>query len=214
MVIETELGLLIEKSLRKQSISLRRLSELTNIDKGTLSRIKNGKRKATPNHLQILSECLTIPLHELYSAAGYPLGLEKGNQISELQLSIDSIQYMLSISEHENKQFSVEQVEKQLEELNHYSQTPEGKNKIIKNFKNKIDRIGSVGPFINELSGMFKRFLTGKGTAAELAIIGGVLMYFIIPVDVLPDYLFAIGYLDDAISLKIVSRSLLPKTVG
>lgn len=181
---------------------------MTNIDKATLSRIKNGKRKATPNHLQILSEYLNIPLHELYTAAGYPLGLEKGNPISELQSSIDSIQYMLSISEHENKPFSLEQVEKQLEELNHYSQTPEGKNKIIKNFKTKIDRIGSVGPFINELSGMFKRFLTGNGPAAELAVIGGVLMYFIIPVDVLPDYLFAIGYLDDAISLKIASRSL------
>jgi uncharacterized membrane protein YkvA (DUF1232 family) len=185
---------------------------MTNIDKGTLSRIKNGKRKATPNHLQIISECLNIPLHELYGAAGYPLGLVKGNEKSDLQTSIDSIQYMLSLSEHENKQFSVELVEKQLEELNHYSQTPEGKNKIIKNFKNKIDRVGSVGPFINELSGMFKRFLTGKGPVAELAIIGGVLMYFIIPVDVLPDYLFAIGYLDDAISLKIASRSLLPKT--
>jgi len=212
MIIDTELGLLIEKSLKKQSLSLRRLSEMSNIDKGTLSRIKNGKRKATPNHLQIISECLHISLHELYAAAGYPIGLEKGNEITDLQSSIDSIQYMLSISEHGNQSFSFEQVEKQLEELSVYSQTPEGNHKIIKNFKNKIDKVGSVGPFINELNGMFNKFLTGKGPAAELAIIGGVLMYFIIPVDVLPDYLFAIGYLDDAISLKIASRTFLLKT--
>lgn len=44
-VIHTELGLLLEKSMKERSLSLRRLSELTNIDKATLSRIKTGKRR-------------------------------------------------------------------------------------------------------------------------------------------------------------------------
>ena len=42
-----------------------------------------------------------------------------------------------------------------------------------------------------------------KGTPRELAIIGGALLYFISPIDIIPDYIFPIGYLDDAIVVKI-----------
>lgn len=214
MVIVTELGLLIENSLKNQSLTLRGLSEIVNIDKGTLSRIKNGKRKATPSHLEALSVGLSIPLHQLYTAAGYPIELEEVKYSNGIHSTIVDIQNMLTLTGMENRPFSVEQVENQLAELNQYSQTPEGKNKILQNFKKKIDKVGSVGPFINELSALFSRFAKGKASTAELAVIGGVLMYFIIPVDVLPDYLFPVGYLDDAISVRIASKTLLDKSLG
>ncbi|MEM5594999.1 YkvA family protein [Niallia circulans] len=38
---------------------------------------------------------------------------------------------------------------------------------------------------------------------------GAALIYFIISVDVIPDYIFPIGYLDDAVAIKI-SAKLLP----
>jgi uncharacterized membrane protein YkvA (DUF1232 family) len=33
---------------------------------------------------------------------------------------------------------------------------------------------------------------------------GSALLYFILPVDVIPDYIFPIGYLDDAIAVQLV----------
>ncbi|WP_343770096.1 YkvA family protein [Oceanobacillus oncorhynchi] len=37
---------------------------------------------------------------------------------------------------------------------------------------------------------------------------GGVLLYFITPVDVVPDYIFPIGYMDDAIAVQIALKKL------
>lgn len=41
---------------------------------------------------------------------------------------------------------------------------------------------------------------------------GGALLYFILPVDVIPDYIFPIGYLDDEFVVKLV-LDLLSKEV-
>jgi uncharacterized membrane protein YkvA (DUF1232 family)/DNA-binding Xre family transcriptional regulator len=208
-----ELDLLLKPILKEQSLSLRQFSEQTGIDKATMSRIITGKRKATPEHLHKIAKCLNIPLHELYSAAGYPIETEKLKQISDIHSSIDSIQHMLTSSELLSKPFRVEQVEKQLDDLKSYSQTPEGTSKIIQNFDPKLKKVGSIGPFINELKGMFDRFRLRKGTPAEIAIIGAVLIYFIIPVDVIPDYIFPLGYLDDAISVKLSLSLLITKSL-
>ena len=87
----------------------------------------------------------------------------------------------------------------------------EGKYKILETFDEKLRVVGSVGPFINRLKELFESFRLQKGTSFELAIIGGALLYFIIPVDVVPDYLFPIGYLDDAIAVQLATNSLLKK---
>jgi uncharacterized membrane protein YkvA (DUF1232 family) len=55
---------------------------------------------------------------------------------------------------------------------------------------------------------MFERFRLKKGTPRELMLLGGVLLYFILPVDVIPDYIFPIGYLDDAMAVQIVANLL------
>jgi len=70
-------------------------------------------------------------------------------------------------------------------------------------------KVGSVGPFINKLKELYEKFTTDKGTLFELTIIGSTLLYFIIPVDVIPDYVFPIGYLDDAIAVQLTGKSLL-----
>ena len=53
-----KLGLLLKELLKKQSLSMRKLSEFTTIDTATISRIINGKRKAKPEHLQKLPTVL------------------------------------------------------------------------------------------------------------------------------------------------------------
>ncbi|MBT2756765.1 helix-turn-helix domain-containing protein [Mesobacillus foraminis] len=207
-----ELGLLLKRLLKERSISMRKLGELANIDKATISRIVNGKRKATPEHLKRISECLNTPIADLFEAAGYPVHTRKGQVPADIHSSIDNIQGILGSYELPPDTFTMERVEQHMEELKQYSQTDEGKKTIIGRFEDKLRKIGSVGPFISELKGMFERFRSRAGTPAEMAVIGSALLYFIISVDIIPDYIFPIGFLDDAITVKLAASLLLAKS--
>ena len=48
--LDEKLGLYLKKMLQEHSLSMRKFSELTDIDTATISRIINGKRKANPAH--------------------------------------------------------------------------------------------------------------------------------------------------------------------
>lgn len=207
----SKLGLLLIELLKERSLSMRKLSELTKIDKATISRIISGKRKANAEHLQKIASCLDVPIADLFIAAGYPIEQKQEQQYSDIHSSIDIIQSVLEPSELYNKTFNIQSVEQQLANYQHYSQTEEGKESVLQGFEEKLMKVGSVGPFISQLKGMFERFRSRKGTAVELAILGGVLIYFIIPVDVIPDYTFPIGYLDDAVAVKLTLDSLSAK---
>ncbi len=203
------LGLLLKEFLKERSLSMRKFSELTEIDTATISRIINNKRKATPQHLEKFADCLGVPLIHLFEAAGYPIEQRQEKSESDIHTSVDAIQALLRSSNVYDDEFSVAHVEQKLENYGLFAQTEEGKNTIVKDFDEKIKNVGSVGPFISKLKELYERFLVGKGTLFELTIIGSTLLYFIIPVDVLPDYLFPIGYLDDAIAVQLTTKTLL-----
>ncbi|MFJ7726612.1 helix-turn-helix domain-containing protein [Neobacillus sp. NPDC097160] len=200
----SKLGLFLKELLKERSLSMRKLSELTNIDKATISRIISGKRKATPDHLQKMAACLGVPIADLFTAAGYTVDQSQEELNSDIHISIDSIQSILETSELYKNAFSIKSVEQQLEKYQQYSHTEEGKDTILSGFKKKLEKVGSIGPFISQLKEMFERFRSREGSPIELAIVGGALIYFIISVDVIPDYIFPIGYVDDAIAVKLV----------
>jgi len=205
----TTLGLLLKELLKERSLSMRKFSELTGIDTATISRIINNKRKATPQHLEKFADCLGVPFINLFEAAGYPIEQRQEESQSDIHTSVDAIQTFLKASNVYDNQFSVQDVEKKLDDYGLFAQTEEGRNTIHKSFNEKIQSVGSVGPFISKLKELYVKFTTDKGTLLELTIIGSVLLYFIIPVDVIPDYLFPIGYLDDAIAVQLTAKSLL-----
>ncbi|WP_342535497.1 helix-turn-helix domain-containing protein [Lysinibacillus sp. FSL K6-1151] len=205
----TTLGLLLKELLKERSLSMRKFSELTGVDTATISRIINNKRKATPQHLEKFAECLGIPFINLVEAAGYPIEQRYEESQSDIHTSVDAIQTFLKASNVYDNQFSVQDVEKKLDDYGLFAQTEEGKNTIHKSFNEKIQSVGSVGPFISKLKELYEKFTTNKGTLFELTIIGSTLLYFIIPVDVIPDYLFPIGYLDDAIAVQLTAKGLL-----
>lgn len=207
----SSLGILLKETLREHSLSLRKFSEITSIDTATISRIINGKRKATPEHLQKFADCLGVPATDLFVAAGYPINGRTEHSISDIHSSIDSIQKILESSGLYNTAFSIENVNQQLMSYQQYSQTEEGQKSILSGFEKKLRNTGSIGPFINQLKEMFEKFRSKKGTPSELAIIGSALIYFIISVDVIPDYIFPIGYLDDAIAVKLTLTLLSSK---
>ncbi|HEY2421156.1 MAG TPA: helix-turn-helix transcriptional regulator, partial [Neobacillus sp.] len=111
-------GLKLKELLKKQSLSMRELSRLTAIDTATISRIINGKRKANLEHLQKFSDCLSVPITDLFVAAGYPI---EQKQSDDIQSSIESIQNIIDSSHLYNKKFTIESVEQQLAEYEQFS---------------------------------------------------------------------------------------------
>jgi len=198
------LGQLLKQLLDERAISLRKCSTLTGIQAATISRIINGKRKATSEHLLRLAECLQVPISDLFEAAGYPVRSEKSSRLT----TKDHIQHLLESLDLFQHKLSVDHVKYELSKYEQYSQTAEGKEEILSKFEDKIKKLGSVGPFIDQLTDMFQRFRDKQGPLKETLLIGSALLYFIATIDLIPDYLLPIGYIDDAIAVKLVVNSL------
>lgn len=205
---ELKLGKLIKNTLKERSMSMRKLAELTDIDIATVSRIINGKRKANLNHLDKFADSLEVPISELLEAAGYSIDEKEGENNSDIHDSVEEIKKILKATNSYESNFSIEAVDQQLATFGQYSQTKEGEATILNSFDEKIEKVGSIGPFIDQLKELFERFKKNKGKPYELIIIGSALLYFISPIDVIPDYIFPIGYLDDAIAVQIALKSL------
>jgi uncharacterized membrane protein YkvA (DUF1232 family) len=55
---------------------------------------------------------------------------------------------------------------------------------------------------------MYNQFLSDDVSEETRPIIGSVLLYFILSIDIIPDYVFPIGYIDDITALKLVEKRL------
>jgi uncharacterized membrane protein YkvA (DUF1232 family)/DNA-binding Xre family transcriptional regulator len=208
---DNQLGLFLKRMLKERSISMRKFSELTSIDIATISRIINGKRKANPAHLQKFADCLGVPITELFELTGFSMEHNKTIPPSDIGKSVESIEQLLESTNLIDDKFSIANVERQLVNFEHYAQTEDGRENIFKSFGEKIKKTGSIGPFISELKEMYENFRLAKGTPRQLALLGSALIYFIVSVDVLPDYIFPLGYIDDAMAVHIVTNLLTAK---
>lgn len=197
-------GHLLKQLLDERALSLRKCSTLTGIQAATISRIINGKRKATSDHLLRFAECLQVPASELFEAAGYPVRTE----ISSRLTTKDHIQHLLESADLFQHKLSVDHVQQELSKHEQYLQTAEGKEEILSKFEEKIMKLSSAGPFIEQLTDMFQRFRDKKVPLKEFLLIGSALLYFITTIDLVPDYLLPIGYIDDAIAVNLVQNSL------
>lgn len=202
-------GSKLKEIMNERGISLRKCSTETGIDKGTISRIINGERSANLRHLNKLSTALEMPLTELLHAAGYAADFsETSADHSELQSSIEGIQKTLKENNYYDESFSIDKVHQKLKEYENYADTEEGQQTIYNQFNKKIDKAGYGGPFIDQLKNFYSHFEEGEKSGYKLSLMGSALLYFIVPVDVIPDYIFPIGYLDDAVAVKIVLKAL------
>ncbi|PIC57836.1 DNA-binding protein [Sporosarcina sp. P12(2017)] len=198
------IGQLLRNVLEERSLSMRKLSELTDIDTSTISRIINDKRKATLDHLEKFAIILEIPLAKLLQAAGYPV-----DHKHTIRSGYDeTIQHLVNTSELLSADISIEKVKLQLTSYEAYVQTTEGRKRILYDFDKKLKLAGGVGPFVDQIKELFTRFTMQDVAKRDLTVIGSALLYFIVPVDVIPDYIFAVGYLDDAIAVQIASSVL------
>ncbi|GIP34846.1 helix-turn-helix domain-containing protein [Paenibacillus sp. J2TS4] len=205
---ELPLGSLIKALLRERSLSMRKLSAQTGIHTATISRIVNGKQQPKPDHLHRLSQHLQVPAEQLFRAAGYPTGEREEESSSDMDEIVAIIYEVLASSQWFDEQFTVGRIEQELSKYEQYAWTKEGQQIIHNDFRTKMEQVGGAGPFINELSEMYRLYCEGEVSAEERAVLGSGLLYFILSTDIIPDYVFPFGYLDDAIAVHLVLRRL------
>ncbi|WP_208591829.1 helix-turn-helix domain-containing protein [Gracilibacillus suaedae] len=198
--MSTNYVVLIKEALNERNKSMRQLAKETGINVSTISRIMNGKRKATLGHLKAISTSLHIPLSELVSSE------ESGEPTQPV--SFKHVRALISEMNLPVKNFSADRLKERLLEYRKESNTEEGRATILKQFKSKMAALGGQGPYIQQLESMYQTFKEKKATKKELLLIGSALFYFIASVDIIPDYLFPIGYLDDALAIQYVMQSL------
>lgn len=201
------IGVLLKSLLEKHALSMRKLSGLSGIDPATISRIINGKQQAKLSHLKQFSLHLHVPLEELVNASVGDVP-EPTRHSDDMYHSIDSIQNVLESSELFDQQFTADRVRQELAKYEKYAQTGEGDQIIHDDFHSKVEQVNGAGPFIEQLKQMFSKYCDGNTSSDERAILGSALLYFILSADIIPDYAFPIGYLDDAIAVKLVMERL------
>ncbi|MCY9509925.1 DUF1232 domain-containing protein [Paenibacillus larvae] len=203
-----DLGSTIKALLKERSLSMRKLSALTGIDTATISRIVNGKQAAKPDHLKVFSLHLGVPIERLFQAAGYNVGTNKTSTEIGIHTSIDRIKEVLQSSNFFDYELTTELVQKELFKYEQYALTEEGQRVIHNEFSSKVEKVNGSGPFIDELRQMHELFCSREVSQDTRAIAGSALLYFILSADIIPDYVFPIGYLDDAIAVQMVRNRL------
>ena len=169
---------------------MRKLSALSGIDTSTISRIVNGKQRANMKHIQSFARCLNVSIEKLLIADGYDIDILK--------------QELLKFSNLLDYNYDLCKIEDELEKYKKYAATKEGKNIIYKNFKEKIDAVNGSGLFVDELKQMYEKFCNDTSPEEIRILLGSGLLYFILSIDIIPDYVFPFGYLDDVIAIKLV----------
>lgn len=198
-----DLGDMIKAVMQEQTLSLRKLSECCGIAPSTVSRILNGKQPANIGHLQAFSSYLDIPLWKLLEASGLDIG-ENNNENSKMILSV--IHQILNSYEIAYDDV-IRDIQKDLKKCEHYAKTSAGKELVQNVFLSKMQSLNAEGVIIEYLQKLYQMYLSEQMQPHIQAAAGSALLYLISTPDVIPDYAFPIGYLDDAIAVVLtVSR--------
>lgn len=73
----------------------------------------------------------------------------------------------------------------------------EGKEYIDENFWEKVEKVGKKLSFTKDVKALFNYFSDRRIPWYRKSIVVGALVYFILPIDSIPDLAPLIGYLDD-----------------
>lgn len=89
------------------------------------------------------------------------------------------------------------------------------RQKVEAGFWPKLRRIAKRVPFIGELLAAYYCALDPKSPLQVKAVLMGALAYFVLPLDVVPDFLAFFGFADDAAvvygAIKMVAKHITPE---
>lgn len=98
------------------------------------------------------------------------------------------------IEEHEYMEDTLHDLSSDYESHDKYA---EGKEYVEENFWSKVERVGKKLSFTKDVKALFNYFSDKSIPWYRKSIVLGALIYFIVPIDSIPDLTPLVGYLDD-----------------
>lgn len=179
----------------RQGLSLRALGRLSGVDHSLLSRLLSGAISPTPSLLARLAPALGLSVAQLYRDAdlGVPAPIEDALRAMGAGDGLDEQRLIAH-----------------LELLTAQASTERGRRSILRGFPRKRRETALRGPILDCLDGLYEAFCGGALPPDLESEAGAALLYFIQPLDCIPDDHFPLGYLDDAMVVQLVW----PKVAG
>lgn len=202
-------GQTLKIMLYGKGYTMTKLAKECGLDKATVSRIANDKQQPNINQLKSFSKVLGVPLTKLLKAAGHeiveePSTLKEEDAMYDFSNDEDILNFTNLIKSDE----LVAKVEKEFNKCIDYIQTDEGKNVLKESFDKKVNNVESKGKFVDKINELYAIFCKSQLNSQTYIIVGAALLYFVITLDIIPDYIFPIGFIDDMIAINLIYKYL------
>ena len=110
---------------------------------------------------------------------------------------MDEINKDADISEIEEHNYMEDTISDLSSDYDSHDKYEEGKEYIEENLWAKVEKVGKKLSFTKDIKALFNYFTNDRIPWYRKSIVVGALVYFIMPIDSIPDLAPLIGYLDD-----------------
>lgn len=196
-----DLRRLVAEQLKARQLSLRALARRAGVSHSAVSRLMSGASRPTPGLLRSLALPLGVPARALLEAAGLPSG--EGDALYDALWPPDVGTPPADLTAR---------VKGELIRLKEYAATDEARRSVAERLAAKVEQLGMHEAASARLLRLANVYLGGGAPEEARLAAGAAVLYFLQSVDVIGDYLWPVGYLDDALALSLVEdevRSLL-----
>ncbi|MCY0870239.1 MAG: DUF1232 domain-containing protein [Firmicutes bacterium] len=174
-----------------RGMSVRALARCAGVHASTVSRALGRRRTLTADLTAKLWRCLDAPV-----------------PAAQTGTSAETTVALCALCAAVGARVDIARIGEDLAKFEAYAATPEGERVIRTSFAEKVAATGGAGPMIRQLHEYYDAYCRLGGGEPQRAIMGSALLYFVQSVDAIPDYLFPVGYIDDAIALQLVNERL------
>jgi len=115
------------------------------------------------------------------------------------------------------EEFKKNQIEYWKEKASEYVKNPSKSYKLLYDVEKKMhekypnDPISKLKRNVKQLSNLFRDWVTGEYKNVpinSIIMIAAGLLYFVVPVDIMPDWLVGLGFIDDATVLSLILKQI------
>jgi uncharacterized membrane protein YkvA (DUF1232 family) len=195
----------------EELISLINKNQTITINKSALSRIMTGRRLLTQTEAKSIAKELDSPI--LFEAFQYLKEyVETNSGVSALKFHevIDPL-----LNEEATQDELVEPaidyslLQQMINRLYRYCLVQDVSGYIREGFLSKVAQVRGLGEMIERLTIMYHGYFNGNNLSIkDRAWVASALLYFISPIDLIPDHLLPFGYIDDAVVVAFVFNKL------
>ncbi len=118
------------------------------------------------------------------------------------------------INEFEQSEYVNESFEDLKSDFESHEKYEEGKEFVEENLWSKVEKVGKKLSFMKDIKALYNYMMDSNVPWYRKSIVLGALIYFITPIDSVPDLIPLVGYLDDlgviTAVLKFLGSELIP----